>query len=50
MEALNMLYICINFIHMFLMYENIANQTILELHVVNMIVFIFHCDHPSRFG
>ena len=38
MEVLNMFYMCINFIHMFLMYC-LANQTVLELHVVYMIVF-----------
>ena len=44
-----MLYICINLIHMFLMYC-LANQTVLELNVVHLIVLIliFHCGHPSR--
>ena len=41
MEVLDMLYICINSTHMFLSYC-LANQTILELHVVHMIVMIFH--------
>ena len=43
-----MMYICINFIHMLLMYY-LADQTILELHVFHMFVLIFHCGHPSRF-
>ena len=43
-----MVYICINSIHMFLMYHS-ANQTFLELDVVHMIVLVFHCRHPSRF-
>ena len=37
MKVLNMLYICISFIDMFLMYQNVANQTILELLAVHMI-------------
>ena len=38
----------IRFMHKFVMHC-LANQTILELHVVHMIAFIFHCAHSSRF-
>ena len=39
-----MLYIRVNVIHMFLMYC-LANQTMLELHVIHMIVLIFYCGN-----
>ena len=48
MEVLNILYICITLIHIFLMYY-LVNQTILELHLVQLVLVIFHCGHPSKF-
>ena len=41
-----MLYICIILMHLFLMYC-LVNQTILELLIVQLIVMIFLCGHPT---
>ena len=42
MKVLNMLYICgETLIHMFLMYC-LLNQTVLELHVIQLIAIMFH--------
>ena len=48
MEVLNLLYICITLIHMFLI-NRLVNLGVLELLVVQLIVNISHCGYPSRF-
>ena len=48
MEVLNMLYICETLIHIFLMYC-LLNQTVLELHVIQLITIMFHGGYRFRF-
>ena len=48
MKVLNMLYIRETLIHMFLMYC-LLNQTVLELHVIQLIAIMFHGGYRFRF-